>query len=643
MSKPIEEMFSDVQLEYHLDPLIANLIDGPDYYSAVATAASEIANRLRFHCGPYASHAVIPSPMGSANKVIDQYTKDGITIVNAWRTESVTAEYLKRLTAYIGSRVDSACHDGTTTSMMLFVLIINHLFLLIKENPELRDQLPELSKSLHATLGLLDTEISSHSVTVQDLLVQIQAVRPDTTLSDVKKAVAYQQALVASKGDIELARIISDVLITVPVELYGQYIIRSNEFETKDRFEMETQEYHISLLSNLLIQGQNNHALGTELVLEECDLLITYSPMIQGVPALDAVLALFSLDHENREFYGMEPGEQYITKPLVFLVPSASDGRLFEAINFHNLHYPDAMIYPIMYIVAPLMQQMYATGLCAMSMVPELTTAFNTEGILKCIIRGAKITHRKSTLLLYNLYQKTDGIYHPAYEDPTLSSFYTQTLSAVQTVIENTTKKHIATIADKDLNEAITLYRTMTCQTICDVKLGGTTHDMIANRSVVEDAIGSAVSSLSDGMVFGGHLVMFRLLDRLFKHPHTPSDVEGAVTSSIIYALARVLTTIYCLKSKHPSPYHLVCHAFFTEKQDQFDFYVMGDSRVIEKQNLLDMTDEFLSCSGQRVLLQPLAGYSEQLRRMQGILPNLINSTCLIDTSYIPGEMRSSS
>ncbi len=638
MPKTTEEIFSNTEFGYLDDPLIANLVDGVDYYDAVATSAFEIACRLRFHCGPYASHAVIPSPMGSANKVIDQYTKDGITIVNAWRTESVTAEYLKRLTAYIGSRVDSACHDGTTTSMMLFVLIVNNLFLLIKHDSNLQNRLPELSKSLQTTLGLLEAEITQSAVSVEDLLFQFKTTRPDTTLSEVRKAVAYQQALVASKGDTELATIISNVLITVPVELYGQYIIRSNEFETKSRFEMETQAYHISLISNLLIIGQNNHALGTELLLEDCDLLITYSPMIQGVPALDAVLALFSLDHENREFYGMEPGEQYITKPLVLLVPSASDGRLFEAINFHNLHYPDAMIYPIMYIVSPLMQQMYATGLCAMSMVPELTTAFNIEGILKCIIRGAKVSHRKSTLLLYNLYQKTDGIYHPAYENPTRSLFYTQTLMAVQAVIENTTKKHIATLADKDLNEAITLYRTMTCQTICDVKLGGTTHDMIANRSVVEDAIGSAVSSLSDGMVFGGHLVMFRLLDRMLDDPLIHDFDKNSVVMSIGYALAHVLSTIYCFPSE--SSYLQVRRTFYDKTDDKFDFYVMGNDRTIEKQNLLNMVDEFLSCSGQRVLLQPLAGYSEQLRRMQGILPNLVNSTCLIDTSYVPGESR---
>jgi hypothetical protein len=54
--------------------------------------------------------------------------------------------------------------------------------------------------------------------------------------------------------------------------------------------------------------------------------------------------------------------------------------------------------------------------------------------------------------------------------------------------------------------------------------------------------------------------------------------------------------------------------------------------------HLDDVLDDFLNCSdnAKTILLQPVAGYYEQFKRMKDILPKLFNSVCMIDTSYRP-------
>ena len=94
---------------------VTNILESNDIYTIMLDTFTDIVRVLSDHCGPYGKFAMITS---ATNRVAEPvFTKDGIGIVRAMEYMSVMQEYVRNTLAYMGSRVETAAGDGTTSSI----------------------------------------------------------------------------------------------------------------------------------------------------------------------------------------------------------------------------------------------------------------------------------------------------------------------------------------------------------------------------------------------------------------------------------------------------------------------------------------------------------------------------------------------
>lgn len=629
-------------------PLFLNRHTGAAFTDTSVSVFSAVHDLLVPHCGPYASHVILPTAM-PGNQIIDQYTKDGINIVKALKTDTPMAQHVMRLVGYVGERVDNACHDGTTTSMMLFC---NLAVRLLKTIPQ--EDLAKAARwrhflipALKSVLDECDDVITASTITVEDVMTKFS-----TTRDEAIWAIAFHQAVIASKGDRDLAKGIADVLASIPVDLHGQYLLHHSGVETEQRFTIKTHAHDVELPGNLVNTEDYNHALRSEFRAEDAYLLVTPNELIAGNIEAEYLYQFFTSDRIEE-----------LDKPLILLTPSLNDARLYDVIRKHNATHPRAKIIG-MTMAVQTQAKAYADAICAIAGVKPLQQVM-TEELGQALIDHVGIEKRGTRIYLKNLYQKTGARLHPSYTDPTRDPFYTATLSEFRVFIENATKRHDPTHASElMLSNIINLYRFMASQQLIDLSIGGASHEHMANRSVVKDAYGAAVSAVQHGVVLGGHqrllarahsqLVCFESPFLKTKSPHT--SVQAAIWRAWTEALLDTLTTIYYVTSPFDkndtlddrvdeftddlhslSSEDLRWH-FLESIESCMTPFGMGDEFSILGR-LLQEVDGFLTGTNTgSVLMQPVSGYQEFFKRLRELLPKVVSATALVDPFYQPNR-----
>ena len=89
--------------------------------------------QLTHVCGPFARNALIinsdPTEGSAIGSEFDMrvFLRDGKHILKNTECISPIQQYLKTAILYVGSRVDSICKDGTTTSMLFACHLLKYL------------------------------------------------------------------------------------------------------------------------------------------------------------------------------------------------------------------------------------------------------------------------------------------------------------------------------------------------------------------------------------------------------------------------------------------------------------------------------------------------------------------------------------
>ena len=96
---------------------ISNIIEEDVLIKEMIRTFTELAEKLKAHCGPYSGTAILTNPTQLYQEPI--FTKDGINIVKSIQYVSPLQDFVRRQMAYIGSRVESNAGAGTTSSMII--------------------------------------------------------------------------------------------------------------------------------------------------------------------------------------------------------------------------------------------------------------------------------------------------------------------------------------------------------------------------------------------------------------------------------------------------------------------------------------------------------------------------------------------
>ena len=215
---------------------VTNRIEAIDIQSIMMDTFDDIANVLSDHCGPYGQFAMIVNP---ANKVAEPvFTKDGIGIVRAMEYMSPMQEFVRTTLAYIGSRVETAAGDGTTSSMIICATGLKHLLKFLTTT--------DIAYSYNHMMGVYRHFADSIGTLLEGSgQYNIERLCDGKTEEECKKIiyrVAYSQAYTSSHGNKKLSDAVAKLFSETPKEAWNYLYIDKCKYESDNLYEVAVDE-----------------------------------------------------------------------------------------------------------------------------------------------------------------------------------------------------------------------------------------------------------------------------------------------------------------------------------------------------------------------------------------------------------------
>ena len=596
-----------------------------DDFLRIAEAFTELGDVLHEHCGPYATFAAI----GTRNRVVDnadEHTKDGIHIVECLLSNKrAPARYAARMTRFIGKTIDSRCHDGTTTAMLFFCRAAAAL---LTRRPSDRTELYNYTTAITSYFNSVLDYVDTLKMTVDGLYRLAEAGGYRTTKAKVRKALAFHQAMLSSKGDVEMATAIAEVIENTPIKLYGQYIRDTSLHETQERIVLDTPPYQLTIRAGMGSINAYNINLGTEFRAEDCVVFGTDEELINGslhTDFLNALISISARDEKHRGVFGIEKSwEEYSQgKRLIIVSPNLSDDRLMNNIMVFNRMHPDNPICWFNTSPDGILREIFNSTLHAIASTPT-TDQVKVDQWMSTLIHGVTVSYRKDTLRFEDLYRRDKKKkLHPNYLKPGTFVHYDTLRKGIEDILEFA-QKHPSDspMTSEQIDFILVMYRYLCCQQITTVKLGGTVHENKSMRTVFDDAMGSALSAVDDGVVFGGY-------GHILKNGYDRGDTAMVPIIIQDHALSEVLAATLDAPVR-------TAEDLANTIERKTDMLVvdraLGEIRVDRLENHLT---DFLNHSRRPFLMQPYLGFIEQFTRFADILPKMVATTILIDMGHL--------
>jgi len=629
-------------------PVFNNITRSSDLKNELYKVFTELSDILVDHAGPFATSCVIGSRWRQVND-IDEFTKDGIRILtHLIVSEDVAARFAARMTRFIGFSVDKRCHDGTTTSMLLFCQLA--LIAIAKLDYDISD--PERYrwwKNLHTTLDNCLSFLDDIKITEEDILERAKSFGIETSSADVRGAMAYHMAMISSKGDHDLASKISEVIRSAPKSVYGMFKDIPTLLESEERYTIKKQDYDLDVSANLGHAQYWNYKNDTQFLAEDAVIFFTGNDIVKNSfesSFLRAFINTSPSERANLPGFGVEQGWEAFhegRRNLVIFSHMLQDNELFADIMEFNRENPNCKIVHFNVHIADRLRKsltktfLYMAGAQRFDDVGH-TNAF--DAMIGLTRRGVKVHAIGHHVQVSGLYDKNGEVFHPYYTDPTAFVPYTEFLAETEELIDFA-KNNITNNAldPEEITHLTSLYRSMTCQEINDIEIGGLAHEQYSNRTVYEDAMGAALSAVNDGVVLGGYGKIAKLLlatDNFDSWVNELGDLENRVADALISIVSG------STRSTDEKIRQLISTTISDKWSyivaDPDDFY-RGDDHVSSERFGADQVSRFLKRErGRPILLQAWSGYHEQFRRFKDMLPKIANSSGLSDMRIREGD-----
>lgn len=628
-------------------PALINTVRAEDTYNDIKSALRDSTDFLRQFCGPFALNAGTVSAAGTA--LVDNFTKDGVMIYSHLSAGTPVEETARRLIEFVGQRVDRRCHDGTTTSMMTASAMGYHWMAALA--PQTRRQRAGMAKAISQITQNFNETIDKYSFTVQELIEAVQKVKPDVDTDALRRRVFHDTIMTSSKGDVELADKLSVVLESLPEELYGFARITQNNIESDVRFRIDEQNSDFKISGNYagnfsLTPG--NKDMGSRFEFEEADLVISPNALIDNQAETTVIVSWIVnqllpnkedrevdtpvVDAEGNPVLDPATDKQMIrksvqkvtvdpptklTRPMIILAPKFETTSI-RAINTYNSlqETGQTKIYPFQYYQNhDLAYSALARAISAVAgegQYKSLTESLN-EFTIETSLIPCKFQQAGNTIDLYNLYKKDGRRFHPFYYD-TENRRYHDLIDEMRETIENSSKYHLDSTkkTEKFVTDLIYIQRCMICQNILELIVCGTTHELVANFSVVEDAMGSAMSVVEEGIVLSGYQ---KLLSDLLTLPE-----DSEMLSASRDALREVIAATFDISPDDVTKYQKTLVEFNGAENKKFLYNNAFDDEPFAPRDAIAELAEGTS----KAIFQPKAGFVEQFSRIEDIISKLV-------------------
>lgn len=617
----------------------SNELTGIEFSRAVDTATARVIRVLENHCGPYATNAIIPARFAETGVIVDRFTKDGITIASSLSVENMAERFTVRQVCYVGTKVDAACHDGTTTSMLFMAHLLKRINLLLQTR---RYSRLHIAQAVREVCSHLRTAIADATFTVEELAEVL--VKYGMSENEAFQAPLYHTALISSKGDRELASPAARVATAIPPELRGMALFEKDRNENADRFRVDTPDYQFSLRGVWWDPKYNNKALGGSIELDSVDIYATPNRLGGDSPEAKTLLSIIGSRAHAREDYGNQVSLEEGTKRPLIIIAETFDHLVDSVCDEFNDNHPDRPIIRMQLAALNNTAGMWIHSLKAMSGVKRTEDVLHSN-MWDAFIRDVKVWGQPGDCLNFsNLYEKTEQRFHPFYYDLDAHPYYKEMYTGLTGLMDSVKNAHSVTvIANERANTARLILRMMISQDLTTMRIGGKTTDNVEATHVVEDVLGSLQAVLTDGFVTSGYFKMLRIPEGKLVARESPAF--GTVFDIFRKAIRAVLVASFhdesvdldredlqsLINSMHGGD--AVNEKFFQTVANAYDdadtsVEKITTTSILASENIAVLKGED---STRTLLLQPAAGFREQIDRIEEILPRFVLTNCMID------------
>lgn len=467
----------------------SNVVSAEDINTIMFSVINDIGSILEEHCGPYSNFAMIApganNPLGAPI-----FTKDGINIINATEYTNPIEKQTKDLMSHIGSKVEAAAGDGTTSSMYLANKIILMLREYLKDNPFINyNQFKEAYE-------MFVTDVSE---SLKDM-----AIIPDIKDKALIGGIAYSQAMSSSHGDIELSEMVSELMSSLPRQAWDYQIFVREVRESGKRFRIIMDESSYSTQCYIADNKMYNNSTGIEMKVEGAELCLVPGELISNGMEFELVKAkieALTLESPHLTIISAFNADMMVTNTILELFQS----KRKEGINFS-----------------------WFKIMLNHQNINDLTALFATTGkyMHKCVgeifcFDNIDLEYKDDILYIHNLVEYAEDGEHPDIGTPgsTINTY----IYVLEDYIESA-KNH------KNVNPAIVtlskrILNCIKCEIVGYISIGGTAYDNSASAEVLTDVLSATRESLTKGVVLGG----YKALSKATKTINIDSESEVVV------------------------------------------------------------------------------------------------------------------
>ena len=574
---------------------------------------------LKDHCGPYSAYSAIHDLTNLDH--YSEFTRDGITIISNLRFNDPIKEIVRNIIASAGRMVDFRAKDNTTTAMLLVTTVLLEHFKKIKDGAEVGRH----KVTPHRLRYLYDKVISD---AFRDLYDNYYIHKDDADVG----AVVFMQAMSSSGGNVKLATCLRDIYMRTPKSCYEYTRYAGSMTEDDDDFVIEEYEYDLALevLPSVDMSTISTDALGVGYASDSADVLVCYDGLY-GARIVD-------------NWKILDPN-----RPLVIITNSSDQPALITKIAEENKTRPA----PISLWVC---NSKFRTNGQTYGLEISVATAIAKSGSHCCdmgglLVEDVKVEYSAGKMKLYNFIDKRDD---GAAEQVHYSAYIAKTIPEPENVDPVVKQTYIALYTE--LTKAIEVQKSghqdqhpemygymleslfsLVGYHVPTLRLGGMAHIQLANRSVVNDAIGAIMSSLSSGHIVGGIVAIAESLQ--FANDHNDPDYSELVTKGNIDLFKVVLSVINII---YGTDYTVdsVTHKQLSDTMNTNLLY-SGENKLSYEQYVEKLNSDFNNFIYSPEVMdypvvQPLRGLAEMFKRIRELVLNVVSSSeFLVQNTYL--------
>ena len=278
---------------------VNNRIDRDAINYVVYNTFKEIRDILVDHSGPYGRFAMLTRAGSQIAEPI--FTKDGIGIVRSLEYASPIKEIVRNTVAYMGSRIETAAGDGTTSSMILLADGIRYLASMINHTEgTVTNTNVAYSELLQAHQILVD-EYTKHAEQLAGTLEKCleHATIPE---KEVLWNIAFSQAWTSSHGNLELSQAVAKLFANTDKEAWNYLTVEKSKYENNKLYSIEIDESQY-LIRNITIwpETAKTDELGTSRKRTKAKTIISVIPPGGGTAEGDDLFNRVVKAIENQE------------------------------------------------------------------------------------------------------------------------------------------------------------------------------------------------------------------------------------------------------------------------------------------------------------------------------------------------------